>query len=396
MNRALIGLASGAVAGYAIARAVQASRPTPQAPPRRDAGAYGRVRRAFSVSSIVRSSLGTLAFAYGPAGQRLSRAVQPLPEWLAPGAFAALATLAGSVVELPVSLVEEHRIERRYDLSNQSLNSYLSDAMKATAIEVAVTAVLAIGAGRLLRRFKRTWPLLAAGGAVVLYALANLVVPVYILPLFNRFDKLEGPLETRLRALASRFGVGDADILTMNMSKQTKKANAFVTGIGSTHRIVIGDTLIDGFTPEEIEFVVAHELGHYVHRDTWRLIAAAGGVTALLLAVAASLTHDDPSNDSLRLARIAAVMGLGSNLLRPALSAFSRSREWAADRFAVETTRDPAAGAAAFARLRDQNLAEDDVPGWYEFLFASHPSLGKRIAALRDERVHEGAATDAR
>ena len=103
-----------------------------------------------------------------------------------------------------------------------------------------------------------------------LFVLANLIVPVYILPLFNKFEPLTGPLEVRLRALATRFGVGDAEILRMDMSRQTKKANAFVAGIGSTHRIVLGDTLIDKFEPDEIEFVVAHELGHYVTRDTWR------------------------------------------------------------------------------------------------------------------------------
>ena len=81
---------------------------------------------------------------------------------------------------------------------------------------------------------------------------------------------MTGSLEERLRALATRFGVGDADILRMDMSRQTRKANAFVTGIGRTHRIVLGDTLIDGFEPSEIEFVVAHELGHYVSKDTWR------------------------------------------------------------------------------------------------------------------------------
>ncbi len=83
---------------------------------------------------------------------------------------------------------------------------------------------------------------------------------------------MTGSLEERLRRLAARFGVGDAAILRMDMSRQTRKANAFVTGIGRTHRIVLGDTLIEAFPEDETEFVVAHELGHYVNKDTWRLI----------------------------------------------------------------------------------------------------------------------------
>ncbi len=103
--------------------------------------------------------------------------------------------------------------------------------------------------------------------------LANVIVPIYILPLFNTFEPVDGSLEARLRRLATRFGVGDAAILRMDMSRQTRKANAFVTGIGRTHRIVLGDTLIASFPENETEFVVAHELGHYVNRDTWRIIA---------------------------------------------------------------------------------------------------------------------------
>jgi STE24 endopeptidase len=176
--------------------------------------------------------------------------------------------------------------------------------------------------------------------------------------------------------------VGDAEILRMDMSRQTKKANAFVAGIGSTHRIVLGDTLIDTFEPDEITFVVAHELGHYVSRDTWRMIALAESVTAALLGAVAGGLRSDASGESVRVLRIAAWLGLGMLAVRPAMNAFSRSREWAADRFATATTRDPQSGVAAFRRLRDQNLAEEQPPAWYEWIFASHPSLGKRIAAL--------------
>jgi STE24 endopeptidase len=286
------------------------------------------------------------------------------------------------MLEFPVSVAEGFRVEQRYGLSEQSLESYASDWAKSTTIEAVVSAILATLAAGIVRRFPRAWPLIGMIAALPLYVLANIIVPVYILPLFNTFEPLDGPLEVRLRALASRFGVGDAEILRMDMSRQTRKANAFVTGIGTTHRIVLGDTLIDNFSGDEVEFVIAHELGHYVTRDTWRLILAAEVATATLLIGAALFERSQNGDETLRVARIAALFGAGMQLVRPAIAGFSRSREWAADRFALKATMNAQAGASAFRRLRDQNLAEEEVPAWFEFFFGTHPSLGKRIAEL--------------
>jgi STE24 endopeptidase len=176
----------------------------------------------------------------------------------------------------------------------------------------------------------------------------------------------------------------------MDMSRQTRKANAFVTGLGRTHRIVLGDTLIQAFPEDEIEFVVAHELGHYVSKDTWRSIAFGEAVTTALFLIANAATPASERKElrdrPLLLIRLYAAMLASAQVLRPLLLAFSRSREWAADRFALAATQDAPAGARAFRRLRDQNLADEDPPSWYEFFFASHPSLRARIRALQ---LHE-------
>jgi STE24 endopeptidase len=384
MRKFLVGLIAGASAGYVAARAVEAlalSRSSID-PTSSDPAAYGRTRRALALAGTLRATLSTLAFAYGPVAPRALRALEPLPRWLRPGAFFGALTLISSVIDLPVTFVEDYAVERHYGLSDQPPRAFLADWGKGTAISTVLAGGLALLGGLAVRQFRATWPIVAALGMLPLFILANLVVPLYILPLFNRFEPLRGPLEERLRALASRFGVGDAEILRMDMSRQTKKANAFVAGIGSTHRIVLGDTLIDTFEPDEIEFVVAHELGHYVTRDTWRMIALAEAVTASLLGIVALGLREDDSEQSMFLLRVAAWLGAGTLAVRPAINAFSRSREWAADRFALATTGDARSGAAAFRRLRDQNLAEEEPPAWYEFLFASHPSLGQRIEAL--------------
>ncbi len=389
VRKLLLGAIAGASLGYTAVRTVEAIRAMRSgvATVSKDPAAYGRTRRALAVVGTLRSTLSTLALAYGPLAARAEGTLAPLPRWLRPAVFFAGLMVSTSVFELPVTFVEEYAVERRYGLTDQSPTGFLADWTKSTAIATVVVAGLGMLGAAILRSWRTIWPVVAAAAMLPLLVLANFVVPLYVLPLFNRFEPLQGPLEERLRALAGRFGVGDAEILRMDMSKQTKKANAFVAGIGSTHRIVLGDTLIDTFTADEVEFVVAHELGHYVTFDTWRMIAVSEWLTANVLGAVAFGLREDKSDEDVLLLRVAAWLSVGMLLARPAVNAFSRSREWAADVFALETTRNPGSGISAFGRLRDQNLAEEDPPAWYEWFFGSHPTLGRRIAALEDVRA---------
>jgi len=383
-----IGIAAGIAAGYAAARAIEAARewrePSPARP--KDAAEYARIRRALELAGTARGVAGILAVAYGPLGRAADRATMGAPAWLRPALFVAPLSVAAAVVDFPISYVEDYVLEHRYGLSEQSRESWTADYVKGTLLSAGVTTVVASLFGIAVRHAPRTWPWIASAGVFPLFVLANVVVPLWILPMFNEFSPVTGGLEARLRALADRFGVGNAEILRMNMSKQTRKANAFVTGIGRTHRIVLGDTLIEAFPENEIEFVVAHELGHYVTKDTWRTIGIGELLATVLFLVARGATPEAEREEfrkhALLLARFYAVMLLATQALRPLLFAFSRSREWAADRFAVEATGDGASGASAFRRLRDQNLADEDPPGWYELFFSSHPSLKRRIGAL--------------
>jgi STE24 endopeptidase len=236
-----------------------------------------------------------------------------------------------------------------------------------------------------MRRAPKRWPWIAIGGMPALLAFANVVVPTFIMPLFNKYIPLEGPLEERIRTLAARYGVGGATILRFDMSRQTKKANAFVSGVFGTERIAIADTLLDEFAEDETLFVVAHELGHYVKRDPWVSIVLGTGLTALPLLLGNAIvrrTTGRDVGDVPTAMRLGFYLSLGQLAAMPVANAFSRMIERRADRFAVAATDDPASGVRAFRRLRDQNLAEDEGPKWSELLFSSHPSLGSRIAAL--------------
>jgi STE24 endopeptidase len=298
----------------------------------------------------------------------------------------ATALLLGSLLDLPSDYIEDHVVERRYGLSKQQARAWLLDRAKGLGVATAVTLLVVELFVALVRWAPGRWPLLVTAATVPLLIVANLIGPIFVLPLFNKFEPLGGELEERLRRLARRYGVGDAQILRVDMSRQTEKANACVMGLLGTHRIVVGDTLLETFTGDEIEFVVAHELGHYVHRDVWRAVVLGTAATAVVLLVARNLnarycgTASQTALDALgRLFFFANATGV---VLGPLVAYASRNREWAADRFAVTATDAPQWGIAAFRRLRDRNLSEDEQPRWMEVLFSSHPSLRARIGEL--------------
>jgi STE24 endopeptidase len=388
----LLGLASGFTTGYLAARALQSWREIQRPSPARslDAGSYGRARRALELAGTVSGICGAFAIAYGRIGSIADRVTMRGPAWLRPLLFAAPLSLCAAVLETPAAFVADYLLERRYGLTEQSREDWLNDYAKGALLSCVLASFGATLFGAALRRAPRAWPLLASAGTLPLLIAGNLIVPIYVMPLFNAFEPLDGPLEKRLRMLARRYGVGDAEILKMDMSKQTRKANAFVVGIGRTHRIVVGDTLVGNFPDKEIEFVVAHELGHYVSKDVWRLIGLGELLAAALFFIGNALggPQSGSRDRPIVIARLYAIMILATQVLRPLLFAYLRAREAAADRFAIEATNDPSSGIAAFRRLREQNLAEDEQPLWYEVLFTSHPSLKSRIAAL------ESASTD--
>jgi STE24 endopeptidase len=386
LARFALGAAAGLTIGYTAARAFEAlaDRANPAPPKERDSKRYGQTRRLLMVVGLARSAATSAVWAFGLADS-FERALKPVPTPLRLPMFVGLVTVIEAAREWPVDYIEEYQLERIFGNSERTVEAWSGDRIKSTLIGAGVGKILALIGGSLMRRAPKRWPWLAIAGMPGLLAFANVVAPTFIMPLFNKYIPLEGQLEEKIRSLAARYGVGGATILRFDMSRQTKKANAFVTGVFGTERIALADTLLDEFAEDETLFVVAHELGHYVKRDPWVAIALATGLMALPLLLGNRIVRRTTGRDTGDVGpamRLAFYLSIGQLAAMPIANAFSRMIERRADRFAVSATDDPASGARAFRRLRDQNLAEDEGPKWSELLFSSHPSLGSRIAAL--------------
>jgi Zn-dependent protease with chaperone function len=387
VGRLALGAATGFALGYATVRAAQALRdlraPYP-ARAARDPRRYGTERRALALAGAARGVAGLAVTAFLIADP-LDCALRPLPRSLRAPAFALAALALDAARDLATDYVEGYVVERAYGTSDQSARGWLVDQAKGTAVAAAVTALLVALADAVVLRAPRRWPLIAIGATPPLLAVATVIAPTFVMPLFNRYEPVTGELERRIRALAGRYGVGDAAILRFDMSRRTKRANAFVTGVLGTERIALADTLVDSFADDETLFVVAHELGHYVRRDPWLGIAlATGAISITLLAADAALraTTKRGLTSPAQGARLAFYATLAQLALTPLMNAASRAMERRADTFALAATGDPDAGMRAFRRLGEQNLAELEPPRWAELLFASHPSLASRIRAL--------------
>jgi Zn-dependent protease with chaperone function len=386
-GKVALGAATGFSLAFAAVRAAQALRDLREPYPARagrDPRRYGAEHRALALAGAARGVAGLAVTAFLIADP-LDRALRPLPRPLRAPAFALTMLALDTARDLAADYVEGHVGERVHGTSDQSARGWLADQVKGTAVAAAVIALLVALADAVVTRAPRRWPLIAIAATPPLLAFATVIAPTFVMPLFNRYEPVTGELERRIRALAGRYGVGDAAILHFDMSRRTKKANAFVTGVLGTERIALADTLVESFADDETLFVVAHELGHYVRRDPWLGIALATGATArTLLAADTALraTTKRGLTSPAQGARLAFYGTLVQLALTPPMNAASRAMERRADRFALAATNDRDAGMRAFRRLGEQNLTELEPPRWAEFLFASHPSLASRIQAL--------------
>jgi STE24 endopeptidase len=345
---------------------------------------YSGTQRLISWASLAVSLAVACVLGFSRVGARFVDRVRGPWWWQVVVAVAALA-VAGRLATLPFSIVLRHRA-LEFGLTNQGWGAYAVDLAKGLAVEVVATSIALVVLVGVARRWPRAWP--AAAGVLLagLVMLGSFVYPLLVEPLFNHFEPLpDGPLRTQVLALADQEGVQVDDVLVADASRRTTTLNAYVSGFGSSRRVVVYDNLVDGQSKvddREILSVVAHELGHARHDDvlTGSLLGAAGALLGVGLLGLLVGGRGRGVADPRQVPRVLALMAIAALLASPVENGISRRIETRADVASLRATDDPEAFAELQKELALTSLADPTPYAWSQFWFGSHPTTLQRIA----------------
>jgi len=358
---------------------------------------YSKINQIISLSETVIFFAITVIFIAGG----YSKEVKELAFSFTTNDYAAVLIFFGifgiiqSVITFPLSFYSDYTLEHKYGLSNQTIPGYFKEKIKGMLIGLLLGIPLLLIFYFIIKNYSESWWLIL--GAVMFFfsVIIGRLAPTLIMPLFYKFKPLENEeIKQKILSLCEKTGVRIQGIFEFNMSKNTKKANAAFTGIGKSKRIILGDTLLKNFSPEEIETVFAHEMGHYKKRHIMKLMTVSVFMTFAGLYLT-SLAYSNSLNTFgfNSVSEIAALpllfiyLSLFGLITSPISNILSRKFEWEADTFAIETTRDKGAFISAMEKLADQNLADKTPDKIIEFLFHSHPSIDKRIKFAEDYKL---------
>ncbi len=378
-----------------LSDAAVATSPSPQPGDTPEVRRYNRIRRWLGMAdAVIGFLLLIVLLVTGWTGK--------LRDWSYHGAgqyyfvavflYVLMFSLIMKVLSAPLDYLG-FRLEHQYNLSNQKMRSWLWDELKGWLLGLVMGTVLVEIIYATIRTAPQRWWLIAWAVFVGMFLLIAQLAPVVLFPIFYKFEPLNNDsLRDRLTRLSERAGTRVRGVYEWKLSEKSKKANAALMGMGRTRRIILADTLLENYNEDEIEAVLAHELGHHVRRHI---------VTGILMQVAITLLGFWLTDQVLRYALahewfpaldprlydfanlpliilVATVLGF---LLMPALNAISRRHEREADLYAWENI--PAIGpfVTAMQKLAEQNLSERTPSRFVEWFFESHPSVQKRITA---------------
>jgi STE24 endopeptidase len=362
--------------------------------------AFNRALNPPAYAGLVAGILAALVLGLTPLGAwLLGAATRPLRRRALrlAGAAVVLAVLTRAV-GLPFD-AWSHTVLRRHGLATQHWGAWLEDQGTSLGVTLVIWLIVLFGLHLLIRRFPRHWWAGAAAGGFLLVGLVSFGYPVVVEPLFDTFHSMPaGPLRTDLLAMARADGVPVGDVLVADASKRTTELNAYVSGFGSTRRIVVYDTLLGSAPRPEIEVVVAHELGHAKRNDVLHgtlvgALGAAAGACLLYLVMtsprllrrAGAESAADPRSIALMLAAVTVLV----QVTAPVQNLVSRRVEARADAHSLDLTRDPGAYVRMQRSLSTRNL-DELTPSPLEYaLWNNHPAGPERIAMGREwARLH--------
>ena len=314
--------------------------------------------------------------------------------WLRLAAMLVIVTVIHIAVSLPLSFFSGHVLEHKYSLSNQTYQQWLWRYLKIQLLAMVLGLVMFEGLYGLIYVTGPWWWLAAAACFFLVSIVLGRLWPVLIMPLFYKIDRLEDPtLMDRFGELCEGTGLSIEGVYRMELSAETVKANAMLAGFGKTKRVILGDTLLDKFTPDEIAVVFAHEVGHHVHRHIRKLIliGATTSIVAFLVChwmIAAWDGHSEWYDrfPVYALPMFMLIITLLSLFSEPLQNGISRFFERQSDRYALRATGMRDAYKSAFSKLAKLNKDDPDPHPLEVFLLHSHPSIDERLA-LADERT---------
>jgi STE24 endopeptidase len=359
------------------------------------AARYHRLKRRAGIASL----LWTVALLVVLVASGAHTGLRVLAETLLPAApvvaFVVLLSIINEAGSLPISFYGGFLVERRYGLSTERLRDWLVDEAKSFTVGIALGAPAAVLIYGMIRLYPERWWLPAGVLFAVLIVVLSNLAPILLLPMFYSVRPLDREeLRSRLLTLAERAGARVLGAYVWGLGEKTRKANAALTGLGSTRRILVSDTMLEAYSEEEIEVVLAHEIAHHVHGDIWKGIAFESGLILGGFYLAARVLERFAGPAGLRgpsdiagLPLLLLAAGALSLIMVPCAHAMSRAFERSADRFALDLTDNPAAFISAMRRLAAQNLAEDNPSRAVQWLFYSHPPIRERIAAAEARRA---------
>ena len=306
-------------------------------------------------------------------------------------AFVLVTGLAGGLIFAPINFYTDYLLEHKYNLSNQTISQWFLEGLKGILVSTAIGIPILLLFFYSLNQFGHNWWLPFAIALFVISILLARVLPILILPIFYKISPLENEeLSLRIKNLALNAGVKVENIYKFDMSKNTKKANAAFTGLGKSKRILLGDTLLSEYSYDQIETVIAHELGHYKYKHILKNIFI-GTISSfltlflvsLLYAFSISWFHFNEITDISALPLLVLWMILIGLIQAPITNIISRRFEYQADEFAISSTRKTESFISTLEKLTEQNLGDKNPHPFVEWFFYSHPSINKRISAIK-------------